>query len=496
MRTVKESIEVGSSIQLQFQRNQLPLENIFKEFIDNSLQSFRTPENRMQLERIGVNKCTVKITFDYDKIIINDNAYGMDHEAFRRALRLNKKADNYSKGSLGEFGMGLKYAAISLGNEYTIESTALGSSEKYKATISSDLLKLDSKFVDNIVEDDYPLEKHFTTITITKLLKNITSANLVKLDTDLSRIYHKYLENDELEIIFTPNRKVKYIQPELWINDDGSELQEDFEGELYYNDKQYSFFGWIGILKVADTSKTGNAGFSLYKQDRIIVSNYRPEKLMGGANLYPYQRIIGDISLDEWPVDFNKGSFTWNDGLEDKFIEALKKHPIISKYIKQAAELRKRSNATVPKKEDVQAITTKLEKPFSALASVKKTVIESPNTNPDERPAYLSFVEPTQPFNVEYEGIKYVLHITYSTEQDATRKWLIIDALPNTKNEYLVKINNNFDIFKKAKKADTELLQSIVTILVLAQLSSMRSGLKDSYKFINKMNEIIKLIKG
>ena len=44
MRKEIENIEVGSSIQLQFQRNQLPLENIFKEFIDNSLQSYRTPE--------------------------------------------------------------------------------------------------------------------------------------------------------------------------------------------------------------------------------------------------------------------------------------------------------------------------------------------------------------------------------------------------------------------------------------------------------------------
>ena len=77
-----------------------------------------------KLNSIGIDKCYIKITIDESRIIIEDSSFGMDHEGFRRALRLSKRSDNYYEGSLGQFGMGLKYAAISLGDEYTIETTA------------------------------------------------------------------------------------------------------------------------------------------------------------------------------------------------------------------------------------------------------------------------------------------------------------------------------------------------------------------------------------
>ncbi|MDY0278379.1 MAG: ATP-binding protein, partial [Acholeplasma sp.] len=372
MRHEEENIEVGSSIQLQFQRSQLPLESIFKEFIDNSLQSFLTPANRIKLEEIGISKCIIKIKIEEDKVVISDNAFGMDHEAFRRALKLNEKATKYTEGSLSEFGMGLKYAAISLGNEYTIESTSLGSNEKYKSTINSELLKQNSKTVDNEIEDDYQTQSHFTKITIRYLIRKITSINLNKLITDLSRIYHKYIENEELEILFLPNRPVKYNPPELWINDDGSEYQEDFQGEIEYDGKKYIYYGWIGILKIADTSKNGVAGFSLFKHKRIVISNYRPEKLFGKANSFPYQRIIGEINLNDWPVDFNKSSFTWNDGLQEYFIESLVEHPLVKKMIKIAKELRK-NQSSKPSKEKQQKSAETIQKRFAPLAAKKRT---------------------------------------------------------------------------------------------------------------------------
>ena len=148
------NIEVGTSIQLQFQRTQMKLENIFKEFIDNSLQSYLTKENNDELKKNGTNKCIITIKISEDEIEIKDNAYGMDLEAFKRALTLNEKNKNYPDGSLGEFGMGLKYAAISLGNKYTIESKMLGDHKKYSATIDSELLKQNIKTVIAIVDED------------------------------------------------------------------------------------------------------------------------------------------------------------------------------------------------------------------------------------------------------------------------------------------------------------------------------------------------------
>lgn len=495
MRHEKESIEVGSSIQLQFQRSQLPLESIFKEFIDNSLQSFLTPENRSRLHAIGTTKCIIKIKIDEDKITISDNAFGMDHESFRRALKLNEKAKKYAEGSLSEFGMGLKYAAISLGNEYTIESTSLGNDEKYKATITSELLKHNSKDVDNEIDEDYSKESHFTIITIRHLIRKITTFSLNKLIIDLSKIYHKYLENEELEILFLPNKPVKYCPPELWINEDGSEYQEDFQGEITYEGIKYVYYGWIGILKVADTSKNGVAGFSLFKHKRIVMSNYRPEKLFGKANSFPYQRIIGEINLNDWPVDFNKSSFTWNDGLQEYFIDALVENPVVKKMIKTSNELRK-NQVSKPSKEKQQKSAEKLQKIFSPLAAKKRTVLKEELVDSKKTPAFVDLVEETQPLKVEYESVVYNFQIAYSDEQDATKKWLVVEAVPESKNEYLIKINNNFEIFKKLKSADSELMQTFVIIIALSQLSSITSGYLDSYKFVSKMNEIISMLKG
>src|SRR5690554_4051375 len=237
----------------------MQLESIFREFIDNSYDSYNNPINKEKLNAIGINKCYVMITVDTDKIIIEDKAFGMDHEAFKRALQLSKKSTNYHDKSLGQFGMGLKYAAISLGNEYTIESTALGSNEKYKARITRELLEQNSKTVENHVEN-IDENKHFTKITIRRLIKKIKGSQLDKLRYDLGKIYHKFIGNNDLEIVFLPNLPVQYREPELWINDDGNEYNQDFEGKFEFDGKEYVYFGWIGILKVGDTKGDGSAG--------------------------------------------------------------------------------------------------------------------------------------------------------------------------------------------------------------------------------------------
>lgn len=493
MRIEYENIEVGSSIQLQFQRSQLPLENIFKEFIDNSLQSFLDPLNNEILKKIGVHKCSVKITINEDSIVVLDNAFGMNHEAFKRSLRLNQKSDNYAPNSLGEFGMGLKYAAISLGNEYTIESTAYGSKERFKATINSDLLQSNSKTVKNEIDDNVDIDTHYTQLTIRKLLNEITNEHLRKLIYDLSRIYHIFIENGELEIIFTPNRVVKYTPPEIWIDKDGSELMNDFDGRFIFKDKEYEYYGWIGILR---TAKTSDAGFSLLQKNRIIMLNYRHEKLLGKPNSFPFQRLVGDINLDKLPVDFNKNSFTWKNGMEEAFIESLKNNNVFAKYLKLAKELRKTDRSLVPDKEVVKEMTKIQEQSFSNLSTVVKTPPVKILPNNEDLPAHTSFVKETQPLKFKYEGIEYTFQITYSDEEDASKKWLVVEKMNEENHEYLIQINNNFGIFSKLKKSELLVIQNFATVIALSEISSIRSGFKDSHKFVNKLNEIIKTLEG
>lgn len=489
MKRIEESIVVDSSIQLNFQRQNMTLESIFREFIDNSYDSYNNPVNRSKLNDIGTDKCYVRITIDESKIIIEDEAYGMDHEGFKRALRLSKKSDNYHDKSLGQFGMGLKYAAISLGNEYTIESSALGSSEKYKATITRELLENNSKTVTNEIDENYDRSAHFTKITITRLIRPVTNNQLNSLINDLGKIYNKYIEKSDLEITFPPNRKVAYIEPELWSNEDGSLHQKDFEDTFEFNNKVYTYYGWIGILRVGDTKGSGFAGLSLHHKDRIIQTNYRNEELMGRANSFPYQRLVGDVNLDDFPVDFNKSAFSWNNGLEAAFIESLKKNEEFSYMKKTAATLRKREGKNTPKKEEIVNINQKQEKLFGKLAASRKTVVPLEQSS-DSLPVIVRD-ENAVPLSLSYEGIDYTFFIEYSEESDATKKWLKVNVISEEKHEYSIKINNNFKVFGKNKKSDREVLQNLILIIALTQLSTIRSGFKDSYKFVAKMNEII-----
>lgn len=487
------NIEVGTSIQLQFQRTQMKLENIFKEFIDNSLQSYLTKENNDELKKNGTNKCIITIKISEDEIEIKDNAYGMDLEAFKRALTLNEKNKNYPDGSLGEFGMGLKYAAISLGNKYTIESKMLGDHKKYSATIDSELLKQNIKTVSAIVDELQPKNQHYTKITITNLIVKITQKDRDYLRDKLSKIYHIYLGNDDLEITILPNQKVIYNPPQLWINEDGSEYQEDFSGDFSFDDNSYDYFGWIGILDKADTSKEGKAGFSLLKQDRVILSNYRPESLLGKSNLYPFQRIVGEINLDQWPVDFNKGSFSWNNGLEDKFIMELKKNNTVNRFIRIATELRKKEKKNRLSNEKQQKMVKKDHKLFQNLGKVTKTVILDDRKDEDI-PVNTIKEEDSHQLEISYQGKNYVFFVNYRDEDDADSDWIDVKVLSHEKNQYIILINNNLNLFKKLKQGESQLMQTFAIIIALSQLSSIRSGFKDSYKFVKAINEIIKYL--
>ena len=103
VRQIDVNIEVGTGIIKAFERIDIENHQIFSEFIDNSFQSFRDNEEVL-VDELHVRKCEVRIEWTNDEIVITDNAFGMDEEAFERALRLNAPARSYAKDSLSRYG--------------------------------------------------------------------------------------------------------------------------------------------------------------------------------------------------------------------------------------------------------------------------------------------------------------------------------------------------------------------------------------------------------
>ena len=121
---------------------------ILTEFIDNSIQSYKNDKSKIL--KSNPNYCLeIKINKFDDEIIIQDNAGGIDEKNFIRALKPANRADD-TKG-LNEFGLGMKYAAVWISNEWELISSAYGEDVErsvvfnYNDVVSKNLKKLPTK---------------------------------------------------------------------------------------------------------------------------------------------------------------------------------------------------------------------------------------------------------------------------------------------------------------------------------------------------------------
>ena len=140
------------------------------EFVDNSTQSYYDNVQRLEATKYW-DGLEVDIEYKKDKtsgdrLVIRDNAFGMDFNDFQRAIILDSPP---RKQSRSEFGMGLKTAACWFGKCWSVESVALGSGIKYKTTVDVEAL---SKYKnEEITVEEIPCspKEHGTGITIWNL---------------------------------------------------------------------------------------------------------------------------------------------------------------------------------------------------------------------------------------------------------------------------------------------------------------------------------------
>ena len=105
------------------------------EFVDNSIKSYT--EYKKQLKKINGNsyKIRVDINIESDRIIIKDNAAGIDEKNYPRAFRAAARPERTS--GLSEFGMGMKTAALWCSKAFEVQSTAIR--EKVERAVKFDL---------------------------------------------------------------------------------------------------------------------------------------------------------------------------------------------------------------------------------------------------------------------------------------------------------------------------------------------------------------------
>lgn len=485
------------------------------EFVDNSTQSYYDNIERLESTKYW-DGLTVDIEYKRDKIngdrlVIRDDAYGMDFHDFKRAIMLDSPPKRKSRS---EFGMGLKTAACWFGKCWSVESAALGSGVKYRATVDVEAL---SKYKnEEITVEEIPCstKEHGTTITIWNLNRTLSGTQIGKTKDQLRGMYRTDLRSGKIKILYNAVGLV-YETPKVLteVLPDGSEKvwKKDIDISFDFNGEAKRVYGFIGIL---DEGSTSGAGFTLIRYGRVIVggyeNGYRPEEIFEKSNSYVYQRLFGELNLDGWRVTQTKDAFDLYGGLEDVLIEKLKNE--CEDYRKKAKEYRKRPKVSIN-----TGIET-LVNTFSNAGVIDNAVImpipDSIEINPSQLVVEQQIEEFTvpsiimqDPADIEIEGVngKRIV-FTCSGEQYIFNFILKKDA-PNSRwlnivksgEEYIIEWNIRHMFFKPYINDEhfLTIMEQFTFALALSEIEAMRlsvDGKIDPSSIRTRMNETLKAV--
>jgi len=491
MEEFSVDIQPGSSILGTYKNQSYKIESALAEFIDNSTQSFFS--HKEELKKLGQTSCNISIEIYPEYIKIYDNAFGMEIEDFRRALKRDSPPEDRSGRS--EKGMGLKTSATCLGSLWSVETTQFGSKNKYSAVVDVDMITKDSPKSISAKKDECDENEHYTIIKIKLLNKKISANKISSLFGLLAEMYSLDLRNGDL--IMTINKEpVKYERPKLWINQEtGSSYMITFEREFVVDGKNYPFDGWIGIRDKADTEFSG---LTLFRKGRAIKIHYRPTKLLGKPNLYPYQRIIGEIYLkgDNWEPAYTKDELMWEGDVEDRFIEEVKS--AAKSIIAKSSELRKEDKPI--SKENQKQIANNVNKSFKSvdiktLDEIVKKSFETDVVLDKKMNTIIEIKEDEcEKIELDLHGIHYIFNVKF--ENNDYNDWIRLKTISHP-NEFELSINYGLDYFSNISKdkKNLEFMQKIAITLAVSILTSKNNGIKDAYKILSIINTIVRSVK-
>ena len=489
------------------------------EFVDNSTQSYFDNKDRL-IQTKYWNGLDIQVIFRTEsgkpvELIVKDNAFGMDFHDFQRAIVLDSKPISVSRG---EFGMGLKTAACWFGSNWSVETTALGSNVKYFAQVDVNALRVYKNEEIEVIEETCNQKEHFTIIRIWNLNRGIMGRQVQKVKNQLTGMYRNDLQSGEINISYN-GEPLSYTEPKYMVEELGNGSKKTWKQpikiDLPYNGTNLLVNGFVALL---ETGSTSDAGFALMRKGRVIVGgsdkNYRPEEIFEKSNSYVYQRLYGEINLDDWPVTQTKDGFDWLNGLEDSLIDSLKLE--CAEFIKKAKEYRKNKPGVIDprfdsilddlgKKGVLEDVVIKQPVEASAVPNQSDIVEQQPDAHSrllqEEESTVpsnsgLSARNSSQSFSFGWNNIKYDLEMI-TLRDNPTCKWLSINERDSVNNSYSIEWNLSHPFFRPFTEEDStmEALKGLIFALVLSELDAMKTspGRKiDTDMIRNSMNELLK----
>lgn len=517
----KINIRPTSSVYATYKRLSYQPWTAIAEFVDNSTQSFYDHKDELMAQKYAKG---LRITIDYvddkengDRIEICDDAYGMEWHDFQRAVVLDRPPKNTN--GRNEFGMGLKTAACWFGAVWSVESTRLGSKNKYYTEINIDELgKYRTEEID-VREETVSAKDHYTKIVIRNLNKRIVGSRTVgKVKELLSSIYREDIRSGLVKIYYN-GHLLQFKEAPVYVEDVNGQPKEWKKPIAFTVQHEGQSLDVRGFIAIRIPGSVKDAGFTLIRRGRVIVGgsekNYRPSELFGDANSYAWQRMYGELHMNNWPVTQAKDGFDWhNSGLEEAFIEALQEHT--QDYRRKAENIRVREKINT---QDLVKIATKDLSGSGVVENVQIEIVERECEQPvhQAEPTGEEVVSNNDDVEVidtgdggvvieggdqvnykfVYKNSEYLFHIVFDMT-DPTMDWLLIEE--NDANEYTLWINMRHSFFKPLieKREFMPIMMRMAIALVLAEIESMTvspDGRIEPCTIRLKMNEILESVR-
>ncbi len=506
LKSVK--INIGSNLYSRFPDLPNTVPHVLAEFIDNALQSYY--DNKEALLRIDNNfKLIVKIDIEWDeetnrakKIVICDNAAGINEHKYESAFMPAKTPENNS--GLNEFGMGLKTAALWLGETWIVKTKALG--ENVERTITFNLNQVTANDLEELLIETSPKDvlEHYTIVTITDPTNNSPSRrNLEKIRTNIASIYRKSLRSTEMQIIVCDEQLnfVEYpvlVAPPVTNN---NALPIIWKKNVNFSFGKYKATGFIGILRDIDSTKNG---FVLLRRGRVIVGaeydgRYFP-KMSGSIGTFKYKRLFGELELEGFNVSFNKNDIQDKDNLE-ALMDALRDEIRTPDFeiFKQAEDYRVNENQKIIKKL-VNKHDNKIKKVEPITISTQKKKQEDSPTKLNGLPHNASVTTPQEPPEIvlgettdEYriDDTKYKLKVEFI---NSGNELFWSDVSHKAEGVIICKINTDHVFFRHFGKP-TDSVIAIIKTLAISKFAAKISGTDTTTNLLDMFNDFIKQTK-
>lgn len=281
LKTEKVAVIPDPSLMLKISRAGYSLPEMLAEFGDNSIDAALD------------GKVTIEIAVDEKRVIIEDDARGMDKGELIRALTI---ASSVKKDALGEYGIGMKAAAVALGNAFVIETKKKGSDVGYRVAWDVRSWVERGEWSYDIETRKAPKANHGTVLTISHL-KFSPGRRVGLLKNELGRRFGPFISGGAL-VLKVNGARCKAPEPEL-LDQKGLGVKNPTQFDLKTQGGE-TIKGWVGLL--ANSSQKGLYGFDTFRRGRLITFH---DKF--GFQPHPTTaRIVGGIHMDHVPVTTNK----------------------------------------------------------------------------------------------------------------------------------------------------------------------------------------------